>query len=213
MFSLEVLTKSQEQYDLLVPKNGNVNDIITDLIKKARLDDEAKAGPIRIYETHSNKIYKELPRDHAVLAINEYVQLIAERIPEEDRGDVDDLDFIHAFHFQNEPAKSHGMPFKFRVIKDEKFSDTKKRLEKRTGMKGKNFEKIKFAVVKRSSYSKPTYLTDGMFPTYLRPTRIWLTITDDELYSVASQDDDLLGLDHLDRTRTIRNGAGDLFLR
>jgi ubiquitin carboxyl-terminal hydrolase 7 len=45
---------------------------------------------------------------------------------------------------------------------DEKFSDTKKRLEKRTGIKGKNFEKIKFAVVKRSSYSKPTYLTDGI---------------------------------------------------
>jgi ubiquitin carboxyl-terminal hydrolase 7 len=48
-------------------------------------------------------------------------------------------------------------------MQDEKFSDTKKRLEKRTGMKGKNFEKIKFAVVKRSSYSKPTYLTDGNY--------------------------------------------------
>lgn len=43
----------------------------------------------------------------------------------------------------------------------EKFIDTKKRLEKRTGFKGKNFEKIKFAVVKRNSYSKPHYLTDG----------------------------------------------------
>jgi ubiquitin carboxyl-terminal hydrolase 7 len=46
-------------------------------------------------------------------------------------------------------------------LKDEKFSETKKRLEKRTGIKGKNFEKIKFAVVRRSSYSKPTYLEDG----------------------------------------------------
>lgn len=100
-----------------MPKNGNVNDIVTDLIKKAHIDDEAKAGPIRIYETHSNKIYKELPRDHAVLAINDYVQLFAERIPEDDLGDSEDIDFIHAFHFQNEPAKSHGTPFKFRIIK------------------------------------------------------------------------------------------------
>ena len=40
-----------------------------------------------------------------------------------------------------------------------------------------------------------------------------LTCTDDVLYDVASHEDDLLGLDHLDRTRAIRNGAGDLFLR
>lgn len=46
-------------------------------------------------------------------------------------------------------------------FKDERFVETKKRLEKRTGIKGKNFEKIKFAVVRRSSYSKPKYLTDG----------------------------------------------------
>lgn len=45
---------------------------------------------------------------------------------------------------------------------DEKFADTKRRLEARTGIQGKNFEKIKFAVVKRGgSYSKPTYLQDG----------------------------------------------------
>lgn len=41
------------------------------------------------------------------------------------------------------------------------FADTKKRLEKRTGLKGKSFEKIKFAVVRRANYSKPQYLTDG----------------------------------------------------
>ncbi len=41
--------------------------------------------------------------------------------------------------------------------------DTRKRLEKRTGFKGKNFEKIKFAVVKRGgSYAKPVYLQGGM---------------------------------------------------
>jgi hypothetical protein len=43
----------------------------------------------------------------------------------------------------------------------EKFSDTKKRLEKRTGFKGKSFEKIKFAVVRRGQFSKPQYLDDG----------------------------------------------------
>lgn len=43
----------------------------------------------------------------------------------------------------------------------ETFADTKKRLERRTGLKGKSFEKIKFAVVRRSAYSKVHYLQDG----------------------------------------------------
>lgn len=34
-------------------------------------------------------------------------------------------------------------------------------MEKRTGIKGKAFEKMKFAVVTRASYSRPLYLDDG----------------------------------------------------
>jgi len=48
-------------------------------------------------------------------------------------------------------------------MQGESFADTKKRLEKRTGIKGKSFEKIKIAVVRRSNYSKPQYLNDGMW--------------------------------------------------
>lgn len=47
------------------------------------------------------------------------------------------------------------------MTQSEPFAETKKRLEKRTGFKGKSFEKIKFAVVKRSHFSKPQYLQDG----------------------------------------------------
>jgi ubiquitin carboxyl-terminal hydrolase 7 len=152
----------QETFDILVPKNGTVEDLIAALIKKAQLDDEEKAGPIRVYETYSSKIHKNLTRESQVMGITDSVQVIAERIPEEDLEPGSEL--IQAFHFQSEPSKSHGIPFRFKIVPGEVFSDTKKRLEKRTGMKGKNFEKIKFAVVKRSSYSKPTYLTDGKSP-------------------------------------------------
>jgi ubiquitin carboxyl-terminal hydrolase 7 len=79
-------------------------------------------------------------------------------------------------------------------------------------LKGKNFEKIKFAVVRRSSYSKPTYLTDGI-SSHASPLHPSLIRADDYLFDVATHEDDLLGLDHLDRTRAVRNGAGDLFLR
>lgn len=48
--------------------------------------------------------------------------------------------------------------------------------------------------------------------TVLSKTQL-LTKTDDNLWEVASHDDDLLGLDHVDRTRQLRNGVGDLFLK
>jgi ubiquitin carboxyl-terminal hydrolase 7 len=157
----EGITKS-DPYDILVPKTGTIEDLIQGLIKKAQLDDESDAGRIRVYEASSNRVYREPPRDHPVLNLSEYTQVFAERIPEEEIG-ADDNNFIDVFHFQNEVNRTHGVPFKFLLIEGEKFADTKKRLEKRTGLKGKSFEKIKFAVVRRASYSKPQYLNDGMF--------------------------------------------------
>lgn len=37
--------------------------------------------------------------------------------------------------------------------------------------------------------------------------------TDDVLWNLAATEDDYLGLDHMDRSRALRNGTGDLFLR
>lgn len=120
------------------------------------------------------------------------------------------------FHFQNDVSRAHGVPFKFLLRQGEKFGDTKKRLEKRTGLKGKSFEKIKFAVVRRANYSKPRYLEDGksnindrLFVMHDADERV----TDDELWELANSEDHFLGLDHIDRTRSLRNGTGDLFLR
>ena len=98
-------------------------------------------------------------------------------------------------------------------VQNEKWSDTRTRLVERIGSKakGKNFEKTKFAVVRRSSYSKPTYLTDGNSP--ISPAITALTRPDDILWEFASQDDDMLGLDHINRDRSRMTGTGDLFLK
>lgn len=191
----EGVTK-EEQLDILVPKTGTVDDIISSVIKKAQLEDEEKGGPIRAYEIHSNKIHKELPRGYPVKDITEYINIMLERIPEEELAQPNGSQYIYAFHFQSEPSKVHSIPFKFLIVQNEIFSDTKKRLEKRTGIKGKNLDKIKFAVVKRSSYTKPTYLND-----------------DDTLWDMLRDDDDQLGLDHIDKIRNARTGMGDLFLK
>jgi ubiquitin carboxyl-terminal hydrolase 7 len=107
----------KDTYDILVPKNGTVEDLTNALIKKAQLDDEAKAGPIQIYEIHANKIHKELPHDYPVLTISEYTTIVAERIPEENLSEDENGFLIQVFHFQNEIGKSHGIPFKFRLLR------------------------------------------------------------------------------------------------
>jgi ubiquitin carboxyl-terminal hydrolase 7 len=184
----------QDNYDLLVTKSGVVEDLIQALIKKAKIPSEEEGGRIRIYETSSHKFFRELERTYPVISINDYTNVVAERIPQEEL-DVESANaFINVFHFQGEPSRAHGMPFRFLVkevsttaaaidksamqamVTDtgkqgEKFSDTKKRLEKRTGLKGKSFEKIKFAVVRRAHYSRPHYLGDGEFPSALLNAR------------------------------------------
>ncbi|CZT50859.1 related to human ubiquitin-specific protease [Rhynchosporium secalis] len=191
----EGITKS-DSYEVLVSKSANVEDVIAALIKKAGIDDEVKGGPIRLFEVAQHRLSRQIDRNLLVNSLSEYINIMAERVPEDEIGFEDSIDIISAFHFQGEAKNSHGIPFRFRLIPKEPFSETKKRLEKRTGLKGKNFEKIKFAVVKRSSYTKPLYIADDQ-------------ILDD----LITQEEDLLGLDHIDRSRSVRNGAQDLFLK
>lgn len=132
-------------------------DLLSALRQKLDLGEE----PIRVAETHSGKVYKELREDQNVLAINEYATLYAEKIPAEELNLEAEDRVISTFSFDREPNRTHGIPFKFVVKAGELFSETKKRLSARTQIKGKNFEKIKFAVVPRTSFSNPKYLEDG----------------------------------------------------
>jgi hypothetical protein len=151
----------QDQFDVLVPKNGQVDDLIDCLLKKAKLPSEKEAGRIRVYEISNHKFFRELERNYPVISINDYTTVIAERIPTEDADIEDQSQFIPVFQFHSEPSRAHGIPFRFLLKEGETFAETKKRLEKRTGLKGKSFEKIKFAVVRRAQFSRPQYLTDG----------------------------------------------------
>jgi ubiquitin carboxyl-terminal hydrolase 7 len=86
--------------------------LVQALVKKAQLKDEQEGGRIRVYEIHHSKFFRELPSNYPVLSINEYTDVVAERIPEEEL-DADDRDFIKVLHFQQDSSRVHGMPFKF----------------------------------------------------------------------------------------------------
>jgi ubiquitin carboxyl-terminal hydrolase 7 len=180
---------------VLVAKNGIIADIIVGIQKKLNLD-ERTAQLVRIYEVHSGRVYKELSEDLNITGMNEFVSLYAERMPDEEINAADSDRAIYCFHFDKEPTKPHGVPFKFILKPGEPLKDTRERLGKRTGLKGKLLEKIKFAIVSRSTYSKPRYLEDG-----------------DVIMDLLQDDDDMLGLDHMNKMRNFWNKADSIFIR
>lgn len=104
----------KEPVDVLAPKNGIVEDLISPLQRKLNLSDEA-AGKLRFYESHGYKISKYLNTNSILASISDYSTLFAELMPEdEDRADDNDR-AIDAFHFDKEISKPHGVPFKFVV--------------------------------------------------------------------------------------------------
>lgn len=92
-----------------------MKDLVPILQKKANLSDET-TQTIRFFEAHNNKFYKELSEDFAVVSITDFVTLFAESIPEEERNADQGYQIIYGFHFDKEPSKPHGVPFKF-IIK------------------------------------------------------------------------------------------------
>jgi ubiquitin carboxyl-terminal hydrolase 7 len=99
--------------DVLVPKVGTVDELVAALAKKLEIDSDTEEL-IRIFEVNNNKIFKELSREMPVANLSDYCSLIAERIPDEET-DAEPNQFMYAFHFQGEPNKSHGIPFKFLI--------------------------------------------------------------------------------------------------
>lgn len=105
----------EEVFDVLVPKTGVVRDFIAPLKQKANVSDEDEQR-LRFYEVHGAKIYKELTDDHPVSSFNDFITIYAELIPKEEDDAVPDVDrAIYCFHYEKEPLKAHGVPFKFIV--------------------------------------------------------------------------------------------------
>ena len=195
----------EETHDLLVHKQSQFTDVLVALQKRAGLPDEI-LDQIRFYEVHGSKVYKILPPTQSVASLNEFMTVYAERIPDDEKTlDKEKGDRLtNCFHFEREPAKSHGVPFIFLLKGGETFEQTKGRLSKRTGIKGKNLEKVKFAVIRGGqSYSRPQWIEDSKS----RPKRNETEVTScadlftADVLSEKMSADDHLGLEHPNRNR------------
>jgi ubiquitin carboxyl-terminal hydrolase 7 len=167
----------------LLPKTCNINDVIEQLSKTVELS-ASGSRKIRIFEVVGNgRQQREFNGGEMIGNISELTDLFGEEVPVEELQARDDDKIVNVFHFSKDANRTHGVPFKFVIKPDERFSETKDRLQARLAVPEKDFAKFRFALVQSSTYKQPSYLEDS-----------------DVLYDHKFMPDDVLGLDHIDRS-------------
>ena len=159
------MTALQEIFEILAPKAGRLGDALPTFQARAHLPDEVMQQ-IRFYEAHSNRIFKVIGPSHPIAEINDFMSIYCERIPEEEQSLNEEAGdrLVSCFHFEKEASKTHSTPFLFMVKEGEVFKETKERLSKRAGIKGKLLEKVRFCVVRVSGgFSRPPVVEEGEF--------------------------------------------------
>jgi len=171
-----------------------VHELADHLAKQVTLSANGQgSSKIRVFEVSKDgKTQKEFTGSEMIGNIPDPVELYAEEIPWEEL-EADDADkVISVFHFSKEVQRTHGVPFKFVVKPGERFADTKKRLQARIGASDKDFSRFRFALIQAVTFKQPSYIED-----------------DDTIYDHKFAPEDVLGLDHVDKSGKTRTGTGE----
>jgi len=184
--------REEASHPFLLPKTSMVHDLADHLAKEVTLT-PGGTGKIRVFEVSKDgKTQKEFTGSEMIGNIPEPVELYAEEIPREELEADEHEKIISVFHFQKEVLRTHGVPFRFVVKPHEKFAETKKRLQVRIGASDKDMTKYRFALIQISTFKQPTYIED-----------------EDIIYDHKFAPEDVLGLDHVDKSGKTRTGAGE----
>jgi ubiquitin carboxyl-terminal hydrolase 7 len=175
--------REEAAQSFLLPKTCNINDVAENMSRSVTLSPEG-SKKIRIFEVVSNgRQQREFHGTEMIGNINELTDLFGEEVALDELNAREEDKIINVFHFSKDANRTHGVPFKFVVRAGEAFKDAKKRMQARLAVPEKDFSKFKFALVQSSTYKQPSYLED-----------------DDVIYDHKFLPDDVLGLDHIDRS-------------
>ncbi|KAI8149922.1 hypothetical protein BJV82DRAFT_647181 [Fennellomyces sp. T-0311] len=182
-----------------VSKRGSISDVLQMLnAQGAAFKSDSGTREPRIFEAINNRFNREFGRNDPISDISDdpLARLYAEEIPQEELMGEKDALFLPVFHFQRDQYRTHSVPFQLLIKKDEEFSETKKRLQSRTGMNDSDWSKVRFSII--SPYSSIPIQDDSLI--------LW-----DHPFEQNSQ----LGLDHIDKNGRSARSAFDkpLFIR
>ncbi|ORY78391.1 putative ubiquitin carboxyl-terminal hydrolase 5 [Leucosporidium creatinivorum] len=178
--------KEDRSHSFLLPKNTTMNDVAQDWLRKEVTLTPEGSGQIRIFEIVRGCEQKSFTGAELVRDVQDSTELFAEEIPLDEWKAANDegVRVVPVYHYNKEPTRTHGVPFRFVLLPGEKFGDTKKRLQTRTGTSEKDLAKMKFSMIQNAQYTKPSPLKD-----------------EDVLFDHKWVDEDFIGLDHIDKRR------------
>ncbi|CAO3673657.1 unnamed protein product [Rhizopus microsporus] len=193
--------KDKHTVDLLLSKESTIEDLLNALVdKKVTFQTESGTRRVRIFDELDGRFNCEYDELNWKAAVSEKqcLKVYVEEVPAEELEMTEDDVLISVFHFQRTPSHTHSVPFRFVVKPEEPLSETKKRLQSRTGMDDKEWSKVKINIFNEDE--------DYSF------------LVNDEDETLFSQrpyhKGDIIGLDHMDKTTKLdRNGSGAIFIR
>ncbi|KAJ3218779.1 hypothetical protein HDU67_004027 [Dinochytrium kinnereticum] len=176
--------------DLLVLKTARASDVMQLLREKVKIE-VGGSGMLRMYEVTSYRIHKFFVGDDLISTIGDFSSLYVEEVPMDELKPLAEGDkAVNVCHFNREPARGHGIPFKFVLRHGEMFSATKEKIREKIGMNEKDFAKVKFFIVP-GGFGKPKPIEDG-----------------DILADYDFMPNDYVGMDHIDKSgKTNRPGG------
>jgi ubiquitin carboxyl-terminal hydrolase 7 len=182
---LNLKAYEEEPIELLLPKTATISDVIRVMKEKLMLD-EAHSGQFRLFEVYNSKVLKVYDPEDPISIITDYGNVYGEEIPNDELSMLKPDRIVTTIHFYKDPFRSHGIPFFFVLKAKEPFSTTKHRLRQRLGIPEKEFDKYGITVI-HDGKSRP--------------------IDDTEILLETLSNEDMLGLDHLERRRTDRSSS------
>jgi len=140
-------TKLVEEFQLRLPKNATVGDVLNEL--KSKLGDKVKGRKIRLLELFYSQIYKVFDEDKDIADINDqYWTLRAEEVPDEDidRPNASLLRVYNVSKDVSNPSQYHAYdePFLLSVSQTETLGQVKQRIKEKLEVSDEDFAKWKF---------------------------------------------------------------------
>ncbi|KAI7906203.1 uncharacterized protein BX663DRAFT_499233 [Cokeromyces recurvatus] len=184
--------RKETKVTALLPRTGSVHQLLDQVITKGKMDIK-DPNQIRLYEAVNGKVTKEFSLDQTVdnVGCEKSSIVYAEPIPKDELDmDLDSDRLIQVVHYHKHPTDFHSIPFRFVAIKGEPFEETKKRLQKRTGLGDLDWKKVKFTILRNLNAPVPHVEVIDQPDFELRKARL--------------QEEDALGLDHIDKSSKSR---------
>ncbi|KAI8455154.1 ubiquitin thiolesterase [Phakopsora pachyrhizi] len=177
--------RDEGQHSFLMPKTSSMHDVADKLSTMIKFS-ENSTNKIKLFTIHEGRVQKPFAGGEILRDVTDLEDLYAEEVQQDELIHCDEKEgkIIDVYHFQKELTRHHGIPFKFLIKPGEAFTETKERLRQRLGLTEKEIIKMKFSIAQFNTYTKPSYILDT-----------------DTIFDHKWSKGDLLGIDHLDKSR------------